>query len=268
MIVDATRLFLIVSSLVTIASPAGAQAGPPGAVIRGQVVDHTGRPVSDVVSELIGTEHRAVSDVDGRFIIGGIPVGRHRLVVRHVGFVSQSLNANITGPDTIETRLTLHSAPTILDTVVSVAPVSERMRLNGFEEHRKLGLGRFFTESDLARFPGSLMSTVLRNQVPRALFVLRGRCGGRSIASKVGASIGTRGVIGECLMQDACYFQVFVDGQRIYAYNNRMADPPDIDAFLLNQLAGVEIYQSAAVTPARYSSTGSPCGTIVLWMRR
>jgi hypothetical protein len=56
-------------------------------VVTGVVVDaESGAPVADVLVTIQGTDLRAITDPDGRFGVGGVPVGSLQLVLRHVGY--------------------------------------------------------------------------------------------------------------------------------------------------------------------------------------
>jgi hypothetical protein len=66
-----------------------------------------------------------------------------------------------------------------------------------------------------------------------------------------------------------CYYQLIVDGSRVYSYDRSTTTlPPDINEFLVDQIEAVEVYAGGAQTPAKYNATGSACGTVVIWHKR
>ena len=49
---------------------------------------------------------------------------------------------------------------------------------------------------------------------------------------------------------------------------DQLNEPPDIGAFLVTDVAGVEIYRGPAETPTQFSGPNATCGTIVIWTGR
>jgi hypothetical protein len=70
-------------------------------VVTGVVVDaESGVPVADALVTIRGTDLRAITDPEGRFEVGGVPVGSLQLVLRHVGYGehAQPLVVGASGP--------------------------------------------------------------------------------------------------------------------------------------------------------------------------
>jgi hypothetical protein len=261
----ATRLRTLVACM---AVPAlRAQTTPTMAAIRGQVNDTAGRPIAGAEALLPGTNFRATSESDGSFLLSDIPLGRYILVVRHVGFTPVRMNATLSGPDTVAATFVLHDATTALDTVLTTAKYSSRPDLEAFETRRKIGIGHFFTQDEVAEHPGSTMSTLLRTKITGVEYYRRS-CGGRAVGSAHALTMGAGLSTGNksCVVPPACYLQLFVDGNRVYS-NDHVTTPPDIDEYSLDLVQGIEVYRSGE-TPALYAGNGAVCGTIVLWLRR
>lgn len=72
--------------LLVIAVATGAQAQEAGRVV-GKVVDQEhGSPIAGAVLEVVGTELRAQSSIDGRYTLARVPAGAVRLRVRFIGY--------------------------------------------------------------------------------------------------------------------------------------------------------------------------------------
>ena len=86
------RLLLFLTSLLVLASTAFAQS-----TVRGSVKDENGDPLAGVSVLVKGTRVGTVSDIDGTFILGGVPAGSSTLVFSFIGMETQEvpLRANV-----------------------------------------------------------------------------------------------------------------------------------------------------------------------------
>lgn len=198
---------------------------------------------------------------DGSFELSSLPKGTHTVLVRSVGY--KPAVARITLP-------LLNAA----GHVIALSPIAPELApmivtgrlgaggvMRGFEERRATINGAsFLTRDDLAKREHSVLSDVLRSV--RGLRIQRLPDGSNVIASSRGAF--------SFKIQD-CFYQVFLDGIRIYAPGSRGPDgttkPPNIDDFATAGIEAVEIYPGPATTPTRFSGLGAVCGTIVIWSR-
>lgn len=82
------RAFIVLALAVgVVPSSALAQGGGDTGVIVGRVVsDETGEPISGAHVQLEGTDGGALSNMDGRYMIRGVPAGLHTLVAQVIGF--------------------------------------------------------------------------------------------------------------------------------------------------------------------------------------
>jgi hypothetical protein len=267
----ALALAVVLASLRLDRLPAQARAA---SAIRGVVLDTIGHPVQGVDVSLGGTAVQAISDSAGNFLLRDLVPGRYKLTARRVGFDPLYLNANVFAGDTIDARLVLHGGVVRLDPVVTDAAALDRPVLREFEARRKTGIGHFFTRAEIEQHPGDRLSEMLRRKAPQAQYIPR-RCGGVAVASMAGVgasamSIDAVTVIkgdGSCPMPMRCYYQIIVDGSRVYAFD-KFNTPPNIDDYLIDQIEAIEVYDGAAQTPAEYNATGSACGTVVIWSKR
>lgn len=220
------------------------------AVLRGRVLDATNEsPIPGAYVELVALKVRAQSDSSGAFQLRGIPAGVHQISVRAIGHDAMTARLQIAASDTIATDFLLSATATKLGTVKVSVSRSERyrVRLQGFEERRKIGLGRFldgdFFEKNRTRALGVLL--VSRIAGIRTIKTL----GGEML---VGERYGSR-----------CRPQIIVNGI--------VRDDFDLESVTTDEVIGFEYY-SVASTPAEFARSGtreggSQCGTAVFWLK-
>jgi hypothetical protein len=140
--------------------------------------------------------------------------------------------------------------------VSGIAPTLA-LRTRGFEERREtVAGGTFLTREHLTKRDHSRLSDVLRSV--RGARLMRLTDGSIVLAS----SRGPRN-----LGKEACFYQVILDGVKVYAPGVPNAQPPDVEAFSVMGIEAIELYAGPAVTPPVFSGLGAACGTIVIWTR-
>jgi hypothetical protein len=242
----------------------GGSSSPATVQLRGRVVHRSGsesRPVSaaEVLVPALGRSARTA--FDGSFSVGGLGSGSQVVIVRSIGF--EPLLARLTlraGSDSV-IEFALRPLAAELAGVLVTAHPAGRGVLRAFEERRATHAGgTFVTRDDLAKREHSLLSDVLRSV--RGTRLLRRPDGSTLLASPRGPFSPT--------IKD-CYYQLYLDGQRIYAPGTRGPDggvtPPDINDFAVSAIEAIEVYTGPATTPAQFSGLGAACGTVVLWTR-
>jgi hypothetical protein len=194
---------------------------------------------------------RTVSDSAGRFRLSGVPSGRHVLIVRKPGFVPESVVVDAAGPDSVVVVVRLMPVAAVLPSVeVEGRRVSAKMV--GFEERKRLGVGRFLTEDEIARGPGTRLSDKLR--VLPGVRVLYSR-GGSMNQVRIATTRGPDG-----FRNIPCYVRVIVDGAHV---------PPDfsINHIDPNEVAALEWYAGPSQIPAQYNISGNSCGLLIIWTK-
>jgi hypothetical protein len=214
-------------------------------VIMGVVMRDSLPLVGANVTTESGTSVR--SGADGRFILSGVPAGTRQVEARTIGLTPATAIVDLMANDTARVTLRM-SQITTLDSVLVTAERSEALR--AFEEHRKMGLGKFLTLDDLKKSDNAKLSTLLR-QWP-----------GLHIPADPLNSYPqtTRGVKS---LQGGCNVAVFLDGRLLDPKLDKDLDhiaPPD-------QLAGIEWYAGGATVPPEYVRLNAHCGVLVLHSR-
>ena len=80
------RFLLFLTSILVLASTAFAQS-----TVRGSVKDENGEPLAGVSVLVKGTQVGTVSDIDGTFLLRGVPAGASTLVISFIGMESQEV---------------------------------------------------------------------------------------------------------------------------------------------------------------------------------
>jgi hypothetical protein len=242
----------------------------PGAVFTGTVLaDSSKQPIAgaEVLFPVLG--RATLTDSRGAFRLEGLPAGDHQLTVRRIGYGPAETRIELRPDETTERSVFLARSAT-LDSVRVVATASERVRAT-FDEHRKLGLGTFYTKVDFEAKGITHIADLL--QMTTGAAVLRGPGGGAWLVPH--RTLSGRGQFldeGDVKMgarKERCYSTVWVDGHRMYS--GKDYEPLfNLNSFPIESIDAVEFYASGASTPVRYSEATSVCngGTLVIWTRR
>ena len=246
----------------------------------------TGAPIG--LAEVLLPNLRMLVRTDslGQARLTGVPLGAHRVRVRRLGFVPSDITLNFEH-DTTDAVFRLEQSPTQLSSV-DVTAGAVPVGLRDFEMRRKQGVGRFLTEADLsreqnreftdvatARFPGLTVKTDERGRPHVAS--TRANCGsaqasggdrarGNGKILETGRRPGGGGsssdngatVSGSCYSTRPCFVQVYLDDMNLGEADDGLIRTWD--------LAGAEYYTGASM-PARYRTSGSACGVLLLWSR-
>ncbi|HEY0931890.1 MAG TPA: carboxypeptidase regulatory-like domain-containing protein [Gemmatimonas sp.] len=268
-----------VALIVTTAGMAPARSCPPEAVhetahclsqdvrIAGVVLAaNTERPIRN--AEVIVGSRSARADSNGRFSIANVPVGNQTLVVRAVGFqeISEALDVPKEGIEELELVVEPIIELRRVETRANAVPLSRN--LQGFEQRRKMGIGRFLDSTQLALHDTRDWATEIVRRVSSIQFV--NYSGRRSLASSRGRTIGgntPRGDISDSAFLKApraCYVKIVLDG--IQLYGSMVTEKLlDVNTLGIPRVAAAEFY-TVAQTPPEFNRNGNaPCGTLLIW---
>jgi hypothetical protein len=221
-----------------------------------------------------------VSDSSGRFRFRSVPAGAHVVVLRAIGFKSESSTVTIDYDEVVSWDVVLTRAvgTTLPERVVTASGASPApAKLAEFTERQKLGVGHFIDRKQLAKAEGGMrMTGDIISQVP-GVRVRRGQ-------NKVWIASARTTRSGKCAFcaassgdiekadwaagaRPACYMDVYLDGALV-----QDARHPEYGLFNANTISpehvgGIEVYSSAAQIPAKYNRTGSNCGVVLIWTR-
>jgi hypothetical protein len=255
------------------ASAVHSQSSLAGTVL----VDKTDKPLAGAEISITSLNRSARSDSAGNFIFTGLPAGRQRILVRFPGYESISTDVMLYDGKPLEIDLSLRPTTTQLAAMEVKATTSiYASRLADFDDRRKMGVGKFLTEEEIAKENGRPLSSFIQKKIA-GLRVLQLN-GERFLASsRGGGGMGMSGPTGY-LKPDktpfkkypaGCYLQVIINGRIEYNGTNGQ-EPFDVDRLNSLDIIGLEYYTTAQ-TPVQYNMTRGPeagaCGTILLWTK-
>ena len=235
-------------------------------VVRGVVLGERARPVAGAQVQLFGTSRVAKTNAAGEFRLADIPTGTQGFEVVALGYLPRRFRAEVSaGTPTV--RVTMSKAAAVLDSVRVVA--SRRQygdRFREFDERKRLGMGQYVTDADIARRHPFLTTDVLRQMSGFA--VVTGKDGAQTLTANRGV-ITYRGLLpgggdvtsgapegGPMLSGPggrACP-QVYIDG---------MPSTTDVDQVPPTAIYGIEVYREGQ-EPPKY---GGFCGVILIWTK-
>lgn len=234
------------------------------ATLRGRVTTDSGQtPLEGVEVVIEGSGRATRSDVQGRYLLTLPPSDLAFVLVRHPGFgpVRDSLRLRAGAEvardfDLVRLRTTL----------AGVEVTGERLNiaLRDFER-RRTGSGKFMVRSEIERTGAQTFESLVRAhiggfslvRIPNRGMAIVGRRGNEISLSGGGRSFDN--------VPDRCYSQIFVNGQRLYAYQRPPSAPPTLDEFDVTRIVALEFYRGAAETPTEFSGPSAACGTVAIW---
>ena len=246
----------------------------------------TGAPIAGAEIVLPELKLFARTDANGQARLNNISKGVHRVRVRFLGYSASDVQLKFEGDTTGVVFRLGKTASTISG--VDITATQTPSQLKDFEIRRKQGIGRFLTADDLfpvadrdflvvasTKFPGVTMQT--DNDKQTHLVGMRGGCGAEGSmmsttrgVDRIGQEAGPKKKMGmrdgyedgkldgACESSRPCVMQIWLDN-----INIGESDPALVRTW---DLSGVEYYTGNTV-PARYRSSGSGCGVLVLWSK-
>lgn len=238
--------------------------------LRGRILDGASAlPLigAEVTHERSGTS--TTTDSAGRFIMRGVELGQAVLLVRRVGY--EPLRAVVEfRSDTSPAELRMSRVAYRLPGVDVRDSVRALPKLSLFEEHRRLGFGRFLTQDVFEKDANRQVSEILA-RIPGAR-ILRGSSNAAWVGSSRGPRSFERGSYTPTEADrlrgagKACYASVMLDG--IVVFHGQSGEPLfDVNMLAPSSIAGIEFYAGAASMPMKYRGVSGDCGLIVIWTR-
>jgi hypothetical protein len=255
----ALRLSLALAATLLAAVPLRAQGG---AVLRGYVVDEASGGAVPAARVVVDDRAGAEADGGGRFEIGGLRPGQHRVHVERLGY--EPADVELLLGDSIDLTVALQAEPQALPAVAVTAPgpaarLPEWMRAFEIRRAHNAGGGRFITRVDMAALGRTTLVGVLR-RMPGTRIIHDRAAMGDYLAT--GGSPGPHAMLHP---PSPCYAQVLVNGVPLYTPGR--GDPPDLNDFDMGDLEAIEYYSQPTSTPSEFRTMDVGCGTLVLWMR-
>ncbi|MES2521101.1 MAG: carboxypeptidase regulatory-like domain-containing protein [Gemmatimonadota bacterium] len=214
--------------------------------LSGRVVEASdGRPLVGAVVGLMNGP-RTRTDAQGEWSISNAPTGSRTIEIRAVGhYPEQRVVDVLDGAPPL--RVALATFQSVLDTLKVRATRTGPRNLEGFQQRRRAGVGRFLTPDDIARRQPIAASDILR-LIP-GLYLERSADGDDVLTM--------RGQFSE-----RCVPAIYMDGREM-----RGMTSADIDLYMRpDAIAGIEVYVTGQVPP-QFDPGMSDCGSIVIWTK-
>ncbi len=254
-------LAAISSAIVTVrldtVSPFGAAdlrldpLSPSEGMLRGEVVDKAGSPIGNAAIELPQLGLRATTDVKGRYVVPRVPAGRQLVTVRSVGYTPADTTLVIVAGEPMVQRYVLERVTTLK----AVNTTASREWARDFDEHKKIGLGQFFTREELAKRENQRLSDLM--SMARGTRLMRSGLSAVYLATSRPKNISGA----------MCYAQVWLDNNPMYL--GRDGEPLyNLNERLVMQIEAIEFYAGPSETPAKYNNLNANCGVLVVHTRR
>jgi hypothetical protein len=220
----------------------------PTAAVTGRVfADSSLGAVAEAEMTLINAGVATRSNGRGEYSFANLRPGSYRLRVRKIGFADVEVTVDVEpGERRVQDLLLLRMA--VLDSVAVIGTYlarDEQMRL--FEEHRKLGFGKFLTATELVKARGRQLSSLVR-QWP-GIYIPAGRLDHEPVSKR-----GIKSILGG----GGCRIAVYLDGVRLSIPFDQV--PPET-------LTGVEYFPGPSSTPVEYIHLNDHSGGIMLHSR-
>ena len=216
------------------------------AVLKGRVVaDATELPLVGASVLLPAQELQATTDSLGKFRIVGILPGVQEVLVRLVGFEPYRGRLGFHSSDSVTIEVIMAPAVVVLPDVHVATTLTSR-KLVEFTERRRLGIGHFLDSTDIAKGPGTRMSDKLRH-LPGLVITCRGN------------NCGLKSTRGQSSLLQQCTVGMGLDGAIVSGFNINWLQPSEV--------AAVEWSAGPAQLPARFNTSRSACGFLMIWTR-
>ena len=244
---EAAAARIALAALVCLCASATDVAAQDRGRLQGIVVDSSGRPIAEADVSIAAARQLTRSDSTGAFQFTRLPADSAAILVRRLGYKPQKVIA-MPGETAAALRVVLVRDPAMLEGVeISARLARKRSGIEDFYRRRARGVGTYFTRDDFIERHTQRASDVLRD-VPGLRFV------------RIPGGMGIRFNSSSIVRRD-CIPMIWLDGQR--------APGLEVDDVPASDIEGLELYNGPSTTPMQFSqySSGSTCGTIVIWTR-
>ncbi len=244
-------LFVGSARTVTTDSTVGVSRAGSGRVSGTVLTDEGGWPIAGAEVRIVGGPRTRTND-KGEWTLTDAPVGTRMLEVRAIRYYPDRRPVAVV-TDGAPVRVTMNTLRAVLDTVRVKATRKLNRDMGAFELRRKnYGIGRFFTQRDIALRHPMLLSDLFRS-IP-----------GMRVEHYTESEKGLTLIQLHGSFNEWCEPAIYLDGQ----YMGEMS-AEDVDDWIKpSRVAGIEIY-AGAIVPPEFSRgmQGPSCGSVVIWRK-
>lgn len=243
------------------------EANPSDRVLRGNVVDTEGGPLSYASIQVNGGR-RYIADDSGRFTISP-PAGRFSLLVRRIGFSPEEIRFDARPDTTIRVRMTA-VATALPEQRITGRAAFVSLDLSGFyrrmkDAERGINHGYFITPEDfefrkphqISQMAEGVPAVYMKRNVmdPRRDIIVGSQC---SVPSKSCVPVG---------QHLRCVMTVYLDRIRIVGKPGNAPDDYINELVVPSQIAAMEIYPRGVGAPPQYQPMNGSCGVVLIWSK-
>ncbi len=228
----------------------------PGGTVIGTVTAANKMPVPQARVRIVGTDLATVTRTDGGFELAQVPVGRRQVEVVMIGYTPTTAVVEISAGATQPVTLVLE--PLSLKPVTVTADAGFFPGMQGFEERRARGTGRYFTRKDIEEMQARQVTDVLRRVPGMQVESGPGAFSGGTTTARTGRISGGSGA-------HRCTMTYYMNGSPFPVSN----DVP-INLFVApDDVAAIEVYTGSSQIPPEFNSSlhNSSCGVVAIWTR-
>ncbi len=211
----------------------------------------TGAFIPDAQVRLPAVGRVARTQWNGEARFSALDKGRYRIQVRAIGYAPSDIDMPLSG-DSAGIYFALERIPKQLDTV-RVAETPSMRGLQEFEARRRMGIGRFITDSILRDDRTHSVQLIL-TRIP-GLFVDR-----NGVTTMLPTAFPAPGKPKPA----HCPVAIYLDGFQVKDTPN--PSTVDLEKFHTDDLAGIEVYSDNSA-PVQYRPRGDYCRVVLLWSR-
>lgn len=239
----------VLASLLSFVPAPAATASAQNASFVGIVVGDSGRRLANAEVLLTNLDRSTRTDSAGRFRFADIKAGRHKLVVRLVGYDPLNITVTFDPTSQLESEVQLVRSGTTLATVDVKGSATYNVRMARFDEHRQRP-GRFLTADIFQKDEGRPLASIITAKLSGIRVM---KTGGKEILASSRNGGGA----------ENCYMQIILNN-----LNVSRGFMFDINSIRAMDVIGLEFY-SSSMTPSEYNvyASDAACGTVVIWTR-
>jgi hypothetical protein len=225
---------------------------PDGGVVLGFIRDSLGSPLRDVRVKISGVTAEWRSRADCRFVADGIPPGTHVVEATALGFAPERRIVDLAADDSSRVDLWMAALITKLSPMMIEERAHYNARKDEVDQRRRAGFGYRTDSIELTHLPGVWDAF----NFPGVHVGVRSPS--RWAISMTGVySIASRGGIG---MSMTCSPTIWIDGE--------ISDIEMLNLLHKEEIALIEVYNSAARAPLQYGGSRTNCGIVLVWRKQ
>jgi hypothetical protein len=242
------------------------------ATLTGVVRDSAGRPLVRAEIAIEARRKSTTTDENGRYRLTDVPTGSSLVQARAIGYQAVASLVTLAANETKLSDFTLNRLPPTLDTVKVKDNRTRGSGLAGFDERRRLGMGKFFDSLDLKKFEDRQLVDVFR-EVPGVRITTAPMCLGNNSQPGCESNMRKRVIVNLRGGNSGCPMAIVLDGTTLYRAESGggYIDWPrtiDVNDLPVAHLVALEVYRSAAEIPIEYGGPSAICGVMVMWTKR